>query len=175
MLPELIQKHNRLFAVTPKDAESAYRPLPETPLEQIFTYREYRRISSGQTFTWKGKCYMPKPAPGLPRWEPKSVVEVRVGILDGQVWLWEQGRAWACVETPAVETPPKMAPQKEARLAPPRKPGADHPWRKPFSSTYNVAQLRASRQEGSASSLSQASVGTFFGFLDANLKRTFPL
>ena len=134
VLPELIDKHNRLFAIAPQDAESACRPLPETPLEQIFAYREYRKMSAGQTFSWKGKCYMPKPAPGLPRWESKSVVEVRVGILDGQVWLWVQGRARACVETPAVETPPKMAPKKETGLAPPRKPGADHPWRKPFSS-----------------------------------------
>jgi len=41
---------------------------------------------------------MPKPGPGVPRWEAKTVVEVRVG-MDGQVWLWDQGRAWPCVET----------------------------------------------------------------------------
>ncbi|OUM88452.1 MAG: hypothetical protein BAA01_01110 [Bacillus thermozeamaize] len=29
VLPELIDKHNRLFAVAPQEAEPAYRPLPE--------------------------------------------------------------------------------------------------------------------------------------------------
>jgi len=51
-LPELIEKHNRLCAVQPQEAESAYRPLPEVPLEHIFARRVHRRISGGQTFSW---------------------------------------------------------------------------------------------------------------------------
>lgn len=132
VLPELIAKHNRQFAVAPQNAEPAYRPLPETPLEHIFTRRQYRRISGGQTFSWKGKCYMPKPVPGVPRWEAKSVVEVRVG-MDGQVWLWDQGRAWPCVETQATQTPAPSTAKKEAAHASSRKPAANHPWRKSFS------------------------------------------
>lgn len=143
VLPELIAKHNRQFAVAPQNAEPAYRPLPETPLEHIFTRREYRRISGGQTFFWKGKCYMPKPVPGVPRWEAKSVVEVRVG-MDGQVWLWDQGRAWPCVETQATQTPAPTTAKKEAAPASPRKPAANHPWRKPFSSK----QLQRSTASG---------------------------
>jgi len=132
-LPELIEKHNRRFAVAPKEAESTYRPLPETTLEHLFTRRVYRRISGGQTFSWKGKCYMPKPGPGVPRWEAKAVIEVRVG-MDGQVWLWDQGRAWPCVETQATPTPAPTTAKPEAAPASPRKPAANYPWRKPFSS-----------------------------------------
>ena len=132
VLPELIAKHNRRFAVAPQEAESAYRPLPETPLEHIFTRREYRRISSGQTFSWGGKCYMPKPGSGVPRWETKAVVEVRID-MDGQVWLWHQGRAWPCVETQPVQAQAKPTAKKTAEPAPPRKPAANHPWRASFS------------------------------------------
>jgi hypothetical protein len=143
VLPELIEKHNRLFAVEPQEAEPAYRPLPETPLEHIFTRREHRRISGGQTFSWKGKCYMPKPGPGVPRWEAKTVVEVHVG-MDGQVWLWDQGRAWPCVETQAAEVPSTAPAKKEAAPTPPRKPAENHPWRKSFSSK----QLQRSTASG---------------------------
>jgi len=133
VLPALIDKHNRLFTVKPQEGKPAYRPLPETPLEHLFTRRVYRRISGGKTFSWGGKGYMPKPGPGVPRWEPKSVVEVRIG-MDGQMWLWDQGRAWPCVETQATPTPAPTTTQPEAAPASPRKPAADHPWRKPFSS-----------------------------------------
>jgi transposase len=135
VLPELIDKHNRQFAVAPQEAEPAYRPLPQTPLEHMFTRREYRRISSGQTFSWGGKCFMPKPGSGVPRWEAKSVVEVRIG-MDGQVWLWHQGRAWPCVETQQIQVQSSPTAKKRAEPAPPRKPAADHPWRIPFSSKH---------------------------------------
>jgi len=132
VLPDLLRKHNQRFAVTPENAESAYRPLSDAQqLEHIFARREHRRISSGLTFSLDGKCYMPKPCSGLPRWEAKEIVEVRV-TMDGQVFLWHQGRAWSCVETqaPSRSNPPK----KRAEPAPPRKPAANHPWRNPFSS-----------------------------------------
>jgi len=90
---------------------------------------------------------MPKPVPGVPRWEAKSVVEVRVG-MDGQVWLWDQGRAWPCVETQATQTPAPTTAKKEAAPASPRKPAANHPWRKHSpASSYSVAQHPASLQE----------------------------
>ncbi|HEY8528162.1 MAG TPA: ISNCY family transposase, partial [Paenibacillaceae bacterium] len=133
VLPELIDKHNRLFAVAPQEAEPACRPLPEVPLEHIFARRVHRRISGGQTFSWQGKCYMPQPGSGVPRWEAKAIVEVRIG-MQGQVWVWHQGRAWPCVEAPQVQTSATSTVKKTAAPAPPRKPAANHPWRKPFSS-----------------------------------------
>jgi transposase len=146
VLPELIEKHNRQFAVPPQEDESAYRPLPETPLEHIFTRREYRRISGGQTFSWKGKCYMPKPGSGVPRWEEKAVVEVRIG-MDGQVWLWHQGRAWPCVQTQQIQAQSLSTAKKTAEPAPPRKPAANHPWRAPFS-RKQLQQFQRSTNSG---------------------------
>lgn len=132
VLPELIEKHNQLFAVQPQEAESTYRPLPDVPLEHLFARRVYRRISAGQTFSYNGKRYMPKPSTGVPRWEAKAVVEVRIG-MQGQVWAWHQGQAWPCVEAPEVQPSKAATMKKAAAPAPPRKPAANHPWRRPFS------------------------------------------
>ena len=132
VLPELIEKHNRLFAVQPQEAESAYRSLPDVPLEHIFARRVHRRISAGQTFSWKGKRYMPKPGAGVPHWEAKAIVQVRVDMQE-QVWVWHQGRAWPCVEVPEVQTSATPTMKKAAVPAPPRKPAANHPWRTSFS------------------------------------------
>jgi len=133
VLPDLLHKHNQRFAVVPENAGSAYRPLSDArQLEYIFARREYRRISSGQTFSWDGKCYMPKPCDGWPRWEAKEIVEVRV-TMDSQVLLWHQGRAWPCVEAHAPKRSSHPL-KKRAEPAPPRKPAANHPWRHAFSS-----------------------------------------
>ena len=69
---------------------------------------------------------MPKPGSGVPRWEAKAVVEVRID-MDGQVWLWHQGRAWPCVETQPVQAQAKPTAKKTAEPALPRKPAANHP------------------------------------------------
>jgi len=167
VLPELIAKHNRQFAVAPQNAEPAYRPLPETPLEHIFARRQYRRISGGQTFSWKGKCYMPKPVPGVPRWEAKSVVEVRVAWMDkcgcgikggpGLVWRRRPHRPRR-----------QQRPKKKRRLRPPASPlqsipGENH---SPASS-YSVAQHPASLQEDG---------GCLIGFIpDIFIERTVNL
>lgn len=96
VLPALLHKHNRRFAVKPQQADSAYRPLPsELKLEHVFTWRGIRKMGSGQTFSWNGTCYTPKPAKGLPLWEPKAVIEVRE-TLQGEVLIWHRGQAWIC-------------------------------------------------------------------------------
>lgn len=58
VLPKLIQKHNDRFAIKPKQAESAYRSLPEgMNLDHVFTVRDYRRLGPGQTISYGGKVY----------------------------------------------------------------------------------------------------------------------
>jgi hypothetical protein len=150
VLPELIEKHNRRFAVAPQEAESAYRPLPETPLKHIFTRREYRRISSGQMFSWGGKCYMPKPGSGVPRWETKAVVEVRIG-MEGQVWLWHQGARGPVWKRSRFRLKRSLRPKKQRNLRlraspPPTIPGEHH---SPGSNTskVSVAQPAGDRQD----------------------------
>jgi len=125
-LPELLEKHNRKFAVKPHRAESAYMKLdPSVKLEHVFTTREYRKWGHGNTISYNGKVYtLAKPCKF--RFEAKTPVEVRQ-MLCGEVFVWHQGQAIPLRET---EKPVRQAVQtKKAEPAPPRKPAANHPWR----------------------------------------------
>ena len=89
---------------------------------------------------------MPKPDSGIPRWETKAVVEVRIGI-EGQVWLWHQGRTWPCVETLQVQAQAKPMAKKQRNLRPHADPASNHPWRAPFS-RKQLQQLQPSTASG---------------------------
>jgi len=130
-LPKLLEKHNRKFAVQPKDTESAYIPLdPAMNLNHVFTIREYRKLGPGNTLSYNGTVYtLDKPA-NL-RLGTKELVEVRE-TLDGEVLMWYQGEALALK---ATEKPKRMVTTtKKASSAHPRKPAASHPWRKAWNS-----------------------------------------
>lgn len=128
VLPKLIQKHNRRFAVSPKQAESAYRPAPEgVNLNHIFTIREYRQIGPGQTISYGGKIYTFAVKPTHP-FKVKTVVEVRQ-TMQGELLVWHHGQALALRETQKPQHQPKT---KTASPASPRKPAANHPWRQPW-------------------------------------------
>lgn len=146
VLPKLIQKHNRKFAVKPQDAESAYRELPaETNLDHVFTIRQYRRIGSGQTLSYGGKIYTFAEKPARP-FEGKTVVEVRE-TMQGDLLVWHQGQALRLRET---NKPEGQQETKTASPAPPRKPAAHHPWRQAWvnkKNTSSVAQNAAVNQQ----------------------------
>jgi transposase len=142
-LPELIEKHNRTFAVEPQEAESAYRPLPaETDLEYVFAVRTYRQIGSGQTLSYGGKLYTLAEKPSQP-FETKTTVEVRE-TMQGKLVIWHKGQALELREIQKPlrrqETKPET---KTASLATPRKPAASHPWRKPWSQQQSQRSINA--------------------------------
>ncbi|WCF08527.1 hypothetical protein NDS46_00960 [Paenibacillus thiaminolyticus] len=126
-LPKLVKKHNRLFAVEPRQSEDAYVPLdPNVQLEHVFTKREYRQLGSGNTFAYNGTIYtLAKPT--TLRMNAKMTVEVQE-TLDGEVFMWVQGQA---LELKATERPERKtaAATKKAGSAPPRKPASSHPWK----------------------------------------------
>ena len=128
VLPKLIQKHNRKFAVKPQETESAYRKLPEdVDLDHVFAVREYRQIGPGQTISYGGKLYTFTNRPAKP-FEVKTVVEVRE-TMQGKLLVWHQGQALQLRET---EKPKRLQKTKAASPALPRKPAANHPWRQPW-------------------------------------------
>ena len=134
MLPKLIQKHNRKFAVKPQEAESAYRPLPEgIDLDHIFAVREYRQIGPGQTISYGGKLYTFVEKPAKP-FEVKTIVEVRE-TMQGNLFVWHQGKAFRLHE---IQKPKRQQETKTASFALPRKPAANHPWRQPWKTNKQV-------------------------------------
>lgn len=125
VLPSLVQKHNRKFAVKPKKAESAYRKLdPSVNVDHVFTIREYRQLGHGNTLSYNGKIYT-FANPYDFRTEARTTVEVRE-TLSGEVLVWHKGQAIPLKET---EKPERVKQAKKASSAQHRKPAADHPWR----------------------------------------------
>jgi hypothetical protein len=100
LLPELITKYNRCFAVEPADSISAFVPYTHSrPLTHILCYRgEFRKIGSGQTVSYKGQTYQIVANRILPL---KTRVEVRQ-TLDGSVLIAYNGAIWS---TQRVEKP----------------------------------------------------------------------
>ena len=90
-LPMLLEKHNRKFAIEPKEDESAYIKLdPFVNLNHVFTIREYRKLGHGNTLSFNGKVYtFAKPCNF--RFEARTTVEVRE-TLSGEVLVWHKVR-----------------------------------------------------------------------------------
>ena len=92
VLSELLKKHNRRFAVKPEITEPAYlKPERDLNLDHVFAIREYRRISSGNTISFKGEIYTPKRREEC-LFETKSIVEVRKS-MSGEIFIWHNGKA----------------------------------------------------------------------------------
>jgi transposase len=141
VLPGLLQKHNRKFAVKPKMAESAYIKLdPSVDLNHVFTIREYRQLGHGNTLSYNSVIYtLAKPT--LFRFDAKMTVEVRE-TLAGEVLLWHHGQVLALKET---EKPPRIEPPiKKASSAQPRKPAQSHPWKNTGDTTRTKRNTKIS-------------------------------
>lgn len=125
VLPKLLEKHNRKFAVKPTKSESAYVEIhPQLRMNHIFTIREFRKLGHGNTLSYGGKVYtLAKPT--RHRFLAKMTVEVRE-TLSGEVLLWHQDEAIPLRETERIKRVTEM---KKAESAQPRKPAPSHPWR----------------------------------------------
>ncbi|MFC3342399.1 ISNCY family transposase [Paenibacillus abyssi] len=129
VLPKLIAKHNRQFAVSPKEADSAYVELgSDTNLDHVFSLRSQRRLGAGNTLSYGSKIYtLAKPVSC--HLHAKSTVEVRE-TLKGELILWLGGQALPLRET---QKPSRVQQRKMADPVPPHKPAANHPWRKTWT------------------------------------------
>ena len=126
-LPTLLEKHNRKFAITPKEAESAYIPLdPAINLNHVFTIRQYRKLGHGNTLSYNGKIYT-FAVPRNLQLQAGTTVEVRE-TFSGEVLVWLNNQAIPLKETLKPYCVQQQA-TKKAVPAQTRKPAADHPWR----------------------------------------------
>lgn len=126
-LPTLLEKHNRKFAVAPKEVESAYIELdPSINLNYVFTIREHRQLGHGNTLSYNGTIYTLAHSTNF-RLDAKATVEVRE-TLSGEVLIWHQGQPLALKATEKPERKARTT-TKKAGSASPRKPAEDHPWR----------------------------------------------
>ena len=88
---EFIPQHNRRFSRPPKEAGSAYRPLPkELKLTEIFCLKEERTVAGDNTISYKGKTFQI-----LPNEYRISYVKAKVAVhehLDGSIHIFYQGK-----------------------------------------------------------------------------------
>ncbi len=149
-LPEFVAEHNRRFAVAPREAEDAHRPVlhDADELALILSEHHVRKLSRNLTFrferrehqlTGEGKGYRLRGA----------AVTVCKGY-DGSVAVLLGGRRLSFRVLAEGEAAVPVADEKDVRervdaakakqaARPDWKPAPDHPWRRPFKATGREA------------------------------------
>lgn len=130
-LRAFVERFNARFAVEPESPEPAYRPLaPHHDLHRILCHRAWRKVSPGQTISWKGQTYRIAPAQHHEALVPRSTVEVRV-TANGELWIAAgQGRLYRLEPCPKSPTAHRREDATPTPSPQPYKPPADHPWRR---------------------------------------------
>ncbi|MBC7344030.1 MAG: ISNCY family transposase [Clostridia bacterium] len=133
-----IERFNRRFAVPAAICHSAFRPVPShLRLEHIFCWKEHRRLNSGYTMHYAGMTLQVLNPPGNPIIPLRSIVEVHK-LSDGRLFAAYNGYIYPLkpLEPNPLSKPTKPAntpkPDLPAAASSSRKPGPDHPWRKPY-------------------------------------------
>jgi len=139
-LPAFMADFNARFAVTPRSAEDAHRPLAHTAraLDLLLAEQEERTLSKNLTLQYRNVAYQLRHAgPGYRLRGAKVTV---CALADGEVVLLREGRELPYTTYRKGERPPPVEDEKtlnervDAALAKqsskPSKPAPEHPWRK---------------------------------------------
>lgn len=130
-LETYLPKHNARFAIAPQKGTNLHRPISKNfNLDEIFCVKEYRTVSSGYTFNWRGRIFLIK-NPSL------TMKKQRVCIMeyfDGKMKLKLKNKYLSFEEVTnkdiqAIARDQKAARKliKKARIYYP--PPKNHPWR----------------------------------------------
>lgn len=154
-LPEFIKDYNSRFALCPRSAEDAHRPLsPREDLDRILVLVERRTLSKNLTISYNNRIY--QISTKRPLYAMRGAhVEVREAST-GAIIIEYKGKALdyrVCSEQErqqAQVTPTKLLDQRLAETSPkPRRkyhPPMTHPWRY-FDYTENSMEARERRGE----------------------------
>lgn len=131
VLPKLIARHNRKFAVTPAEGEDVYvKPEGKVDLDFLFARRGSRKTDHGGMISYGSRRYVPAADDCLGM--VKTTVEVRE-TSTGQIWVVSKGRR---IEMKEVERQKRVnsdeasAKKRKSGLVKAHKPAPDHPWRR---------------------------------------------
>lgn len=79
-----IPQFNKLFAVEPEKAESAFRPLPEDlDLDSVLCVKQKRKVDNGGVFSFYGKHFKVEPKENQPFIPPNTNINVFVSSITG--------------------------------------------------------------------------------------------
>jgi hypothetical protein len=154
-LATYLERHNRAFAVSANDPGSAYRPLaPALDLDRLLSFRYGRVVNHDNTVQFQRHAYHIPPGP-----RNRGYAKARVWLhelLDGSIGIWsDKEQRWLLRTNPSAvpvtlrahsrkppapeAPPPAPQPTPVSAITPstvgpgePRKPAANHPWRRPY-------------------------------------------
>jgi transposase len=153
VLQAFLPRFNRRFAVPPTQPGLAYQPVPtKLKLDEVFSFKYYRTVGADNVVAFAGQRIQIHPCNGR-----QSYYRARVEIqerMDGSLAVYYQGKCLATqpafAEAPVLRVHKRghlVIPESSAPLPSPprlekkllskkeilrRKPGPDHPWRKPW-------------------------------------------
>lgn len=141
-----LSKFNARFSVVPREAHDLHRIVSKkerTSFDAVFSHQEMRTIRNDSTIAYANAWYQIRSTPGLaPRPKERVIVEAR---LDGTRAFRLRGKY---LQTDILPARPQrvMPPVRVASAHPwsraPRKPAADHPWRRQrFTDIHVHSQL----------------------------------
>ncbi len=153
VLQAFLPRFNHRFAVPPTQPGLAYQPVPaELKLDEVFCFKYYRTVGADNVVAFAGRRIQIHPCNGrLSYYRARVEIQER---MDGSLAVYFQGKCLATqpapaeapvlrvhkrghLVTPESSAPPPSPPRLEKKLVPKReilrrKPGPDHPWRKPW-------------------------------------------
>ncbi|MFH1453471.1 MAG: ISNCY family transposase [Armatimonadota bacterium] len=122
-LPEYLSKHNKKFAVKPREKANMHRPVPKgLNLDKILCIKTERVLKNDFTISYEGKLYQIKDKINA----KKVMVEIRT---NGSMFVTYSG---ANLKYKEIAVKPLKENKRPSEPAVPRKyvPAADHPWKK---------------------------------------------
>lgn len=143
VLDRFLPKHNRLFAIAPAEPEPAWGPAPKQ-LDGIFSFKFRRRVAADHTIRFDGRQLDLDPSGTS---YAGRLVEVQERF-DGTIQVYLAGKRLALIKngdgmplrlrnrtdfSPRAELVPPPMPKPAApppAPAQPRRPAANHPWRR---------------------------------------------
>lgn len=137
-LPALLVKHNRRFAVAPRDTQNAHRCSSGIPLKTILTKRYERVLSANLTFQIRDRIYAIDPSP-LHRLHKGMRISVAVP-RDGQPFILHNQQTiqprfvGPRQRTGQIVDSKRLNVELDRQQPKPKKPhvpAANHPWRRP--------------------------------------------
>ena len=135
-LPEFLDDFNRRFAVSPRSTHDAHRPLTaKDDLARILTWQEPRTLSKNLTLQFRKVVYQIQTS--RPTYALRNAVVTVCLEADGTVTLLYRGKELPYTvyhqQTHQSEIVETKNLDRALELPLPRKPAADHPWRKGFA------------------------------------------
>jgi len=133
ILPKIITKLNRQFAVEPDDPQTGFRTAPsQEVLQTIFCFKEQRKADAGSTISYRGHKYqLITKDKRIVSTKPKQIITVLVH-LDGSISALLGDKHYSLTEVKIPSKQNQPAPQHNPKAADSKPKTTSSPWRRPY-------------------------------------------